>query len=189
MEDRRSLLLAGLKRINERYLTDDAMGSMAYLPIGDTVNRIVHFHADRSFPFSTKARVPYLTVVEVVDAPWMRQKARRQSGAGAAGAASDSDSDSGTPREARSPSIMRKVVNKLSRKRSGSTPRHLVGEDDDGCVGLCPCACVGDRCLYQARAWADARAAATCLSFVLPGTPWDCTCCRRQQPSARPPLS
>ncbi len=70
--------MAGLNRINERYLNDPLATSLAYLPIAeDTANRIVRFHAERSFAFSTKSRVPYLTVVEVVEAPYMRQQQRR----------------------------------------------------------------------------------------------------------------
>ena len=78
VENRRTLLMAGLNRINERYLNDPLFTSLAYLPIAeDTANRIVRFHAERSFAFSTKSRVPYLTVVEVVEAPYMRQLQRR----------------------------------------------------------------------------------------------------------------
>jgi hypothetical protein len=77
VENRQTLLRAGLRRVNERYLGDPMSGSLAYLPIASNPNnRILRFHPDRSFAFSTKSRVPYLTAVEVVDAPYMQLQSR-----------------------------------------------------------------------------------------------------------------
>ncbi|TYZ61928.1 hypothetical protein PybrP1_001370 [[Pythium] brassicae (nom. inval.)] len=63
LAQRRDVLRAGLGDIQARVLPSDVL----YLPVGNTHHRVKAIHVDECFTFSTKERVPYFLVVEVLE--------------------------------------------------------------------------------------------------------------------------
>eukprot|EP01138_Halocafeteria_seosinensis_P013399 gb/GECG01013685.1/.p1 GENE.gb/GECG01013685.1/~~gb/GECG01013685.1/.p1 ORF type:complete len:1276 (+),score=172.66 gb/GECG01013685.1/:1-3828(+) len=62
-DQRNDQLKEGLNSINNAFLPS----SSVYVPIGRPYNRLLQVHASHSFCFKTKERVPFLTVLEVID--------------------------------------------------------------------------------------------------------------------------
>lgn len=63
LPERTPALRTGLSMIQDQVLPSDVL----YLPIGNTHHRVKAIHVDECFTFSTKERVPYFLVVEVLD--------------------------------------------------------------------------------------------------------------------------
>jgi phosphatidylinositol 4-kinase B len=65
LPDRNVTLRVLLSALNDRYLP--SRSGALYVPVGNTHNRLVAIHPEKSFCFRTKERVPYMVVMECLD--------------------------------------------------------------------------------------------------------------------------